>query len=479
MPTPSTAARPAKQEIVPAQPQMLAPAGDSDEMYAVVEKIAIIGDMGALRPEDRVRYYAQLCHSLGLNPLTRPFEYISLEGKLTLYAKRDAAEQLRVKRRVSVDRIERRLDEASSLYHVLCYGHDGTGRTDQAEGIVNVAGLKGEALANAYMKGETKAKRRFTLSICGLGMLDETEIADTQGAVIVTVDPDTGEVTEVTEGGLAEVRARSAARRGRIAARRLTGGNEQPTTGETGEGRVSASPSRTPAAAGRVAEGARSSGDPSAATTACPHPERQHVVKPEGVVCGACGELLAARDTEQPAARAEAGSAATPPARGRGRSARSDRDEAEQPPSDEAATAKAKAGTFAVASKRGIDHDGIHRLAAVTFTEPADRDQFSCSALVEAEWTALREAFERAPIGKSPEAVYPWVGQTAGRALGLPPDVLDDSKKLWTDNLDPLATALMGEPAGELSGAQWILFALLTEAGERPVAPSAVGGTDG
>ena len=32
------------------------------------------------------------------------------------------------------------------------------------------------ALANAIMKAETKAKRRVTLSICGLGMLDETEL---------------------------------------------------------------------------------------------------------------------------------------------------------------------------------------------------------------------------------------------------------------------------------------------------------------
>jgi len=34
----------------------------------------------------------------------------------------------------------------------------------------------GEARANLMMKAETKAKRRVTLSICGLGMLDETEV---------------------------------------------------------------------------------------------------------------------------------------------------------------------------------------------------------------------------------------------------------------------------------------------------------------
>jgi hypothetical protein len=52
------------------------------------------------------------------------------------------------------------------------------GRTDIAKGAVNIANLKGEALANALMKTETKAKRRATLSICGLGFLDETEVED-------------------------------------------------------------------------------------------------------------------------------------------------------------------------------------------------------------------------------------------------------------------------------------------------------------
>jgi hypothetical protein len=52
------------------------------------------------------------------------------------------------------------------------------GRTDIAKGAVAIANLKGEVLANAMMKAETKAKRRATLSLCGLGFLDETEVAD-------------------------------------------------------------------------------------------------------------------------------------------------------------------------------------------------------------------------------------------------------------------------------------------------------------
>jgi hypothetical protein len=50
------------------------------------------------------------------------------------------------------------------------------GRTDESTGAVPIKGVHGEALANAFLKAETKAKRRVTLSICGLGLLDETEL---------------------------------------------------------------------------------------------------------------------------------------------------------------------------------------------------------------------------------------------------------------------------------------------------------------
>ena len=55
-------------------------------------------------------------------------------------------------------------------------GQDKAGRTDVETGAVSVAGLSGDALANATMKAVTKAKRRLTLSICSVGVLDESEL---------------------------------------------------------------------------------------------------------------------------------------------------------------------------------------------------------------------------------------------------------------------------------------------------------------
>src|SRR5512139_3902696 len=72
-----------------------------NEMSAI-EAVVIGGDLSKLTPEQRVSYYLQVCNSLGLNPLTKPFDYITLNGRLTLYARKDCADQLRKINGVSV-----------------------------------------------------------------------------------------------------------------------------------------------------------------------------------------------------------------------------------------------------------------------------------------------------------------------------------------------------------------------------------------
>lgn len=139
-----------------------------------LERVLIGGDLARLSPEDRVSYYRTVCESLSLNPLTKPFEYISLNGKLVLYARRDATDQLRFRDRISIKIVSRELID--DVYVVTAAARTPDGREDESTGAVPVAGLKGEAKANAYLKCETKAKRRVTLSICGLGLLDESEV---------------------------------------------------------------------------------------------------------------------------------------------------------------------------------------------------------------------------------------------------------------------------------------------------------------
>ena len=153
-----------------------------------LEKVLIKGDLAALSPPQRVQYYTQVCESLGLNPLTKPFDYIVLNGKLTLYAKKDAAEQLRSINNVSITNLQ--VSNADGVCEVTATASLPNGRTDVDMGIVTTANLKGDNLANARLKAVTKAKRRVTLSICGLGFLDETEIETIHDARSVVVTPE-------------------------------------------------------------------------------------------------------------------------------------------------------------------------------------------------------------------------------------------------------------------------------------------------
>jgi hypothetical protein len=148
----------------------------SDVDLSAVENILIKGDLSGLNEGQRVKYLRTICESVGINPLTRPFEYIMLNGKLTLYARKDATDQLRRIHNVSIKIKDRKKE--GDMYTVCAEAITGSGRTDSAIGVISLGAMKGVDLANAMMKAETKAKRRVTLSICGLGFLDETEIED-------------------------------------------------------------------------------------------------------------------------------------------------------------------------------------------------------------------------------------------------------------------------------------------------------------
>ena len=152
----------------------------TQKAYDIMEAVIARGDLAKLSPQERGKLYGRVCASVGLNPYTRPFEYILLNNKLTLYARKDCTDQLRAIHGISVTDLNE--SEREGVFIVTAKVSNAAGRTDVSKGAVSVTGLKGELLANALMKAETKAKRRATLSICGLGFSDESEIGDIPGA---------------------------------------------------------------------------------------------------------------------------------------------------------------------------------------------------------------------------------------------------------------------------------------------------------
>lgn len=168
---PSTLKPPSALTVpVPPRPEL------DEDAAAIMERVLIVGDLADLTEEERVRYYKATCKSLGLNPLTRPFAYIVLQGKLTLYARRDCADQLRRINGISIEIVSKKITDDVLTVHVRAM--DKYGRVDEDIGAVDIYDLQGEKLSNAMMKCLTKAKRRVTLSISGLGFADESEVED-------------------------------------------------------------------------------------------------------------------------------------------------------------------------------------------------------------------------------------------------------------------------------------------------------------
>src|SRR5262245_59134799 len=116
----------------------------------VLASVLISGDLKDLQPLELIDYYQTLCHSLGLNPLSRPFELITLNNKKVFYATKNCTDQLRDRRHIDVQIVGRQRHD--DLYIVTARARLPNGRTDEDEGIVTLGRKQGDDLANAMMR---------------------------------------------------------------------------------------------------------------------------------------------------------------------------------------------------------------------------------------------------------------------------------------------------------------------------------------
>ena len=132
------------------------------------------GDCSRLSPAQKIAYYTARCEAAGLDPRAQPFAFVKLSGREVLYAQKAASDQLAAKHGVRMTIVSQTTEDGIRVVTVRAEAKDG--RVTEEIGALPVKGLSGEALSNAMMKCVTKAKRRAILSLCGLGMLDETEV---------------------------------------------------------------------------------------------------------------------------------------------------------------------------------------------------------------------------------------------------------------------------------------------------------------
>lgn len=169
-------------EVTQALTPITLPAVPSDDALI---KLFTSGDLIDLDPRQKGLYLKALCEKLGLNPLSKPFDILYLKGpdgktRAILYANRTASDQLREIHNIKSQVVYEGPLTLGTVVREDVYRVDlditKGDRTERAVGCVSIAGLSGEALSNAIMKCWTKAMRRGTLSIVGLGLPDESEI---------------------------------------------------------------------------------------------------------------------------------------------------------------------------------------------------------------------------------------------------------------------------------------------------------------
>lgn len=136
--------------------------------------LAVGGDCTRLTDPQKLQYLKARCDAAGLDPRAQPFAFLQLNGKLVLYALKAATDQLAARHGIIVEVVAQSTDGDCRVVTVRAKTRDG--RATDEIGAVDVAGMKGANLCNAMMKAVTKAKRRAILSLCGLGMMDETEL---------------------------------------------------------------------------------------------------------------------------------------------------------------------------------------------------------------------------------------------------------------------------------------------------------------
>ena len=165
-------------QAAPAQ-TTTAPAFDLDAALeeagrALLAVQAVGGDTTKLTAPHRQTLLEGLSRALGLNPLSQPVIFLKTQGREVLYVTKVGTDQIaaraRLKRR-TIQGPELRKIAGRDLVFCQVEVTAPDGRSETATATLPLSDV-----VNDLMKAETKAKRRATLSLVGLGLLAEDEL---------------------------------------------------------------------------------------------------------------------------------------------------------------------------------------------------------------------------------------------------------------------------------------------------------------
>jgi hypothetical protein len=139
------------------------------------------GDLSTLPEPEHDRVLVKMCAHYGLDPVLRPFCIIPAQGKKIWYATKTSTDMVASRDKLTRKFKERRIDKDLMICEIIMEITDGH-RIEEGTAVVTIGEfvrdpktgaigeqmMRGEALANAMMRCETKAKRRATLAWFGM-----------------------------------------------------------------------------------------------------------------------------------------------------------------------------------------------------------------------------------------------------------------------------------------------------------------------
>lgn len=157
---------------------------DVEDKHKMLVDLLTKGDFSDFTNEQKANYIIMLCNRLGIDPTSKPLSFIKFRDETgkereIIYATRDCTDQLRKIHAISITENNYKFEH--NLIIATATAVNGQGRTDKSHGVVSAIDRYGKplntlAMSNAIMKAETKAKRRVTLSLAGVGVTDESEL---------------------------------------------------------------------------------------------------------------------------------------------------------------------------------------------------------------------------------------------------------------------------------------------------------------
>ena len=170
---------------------------DTTGVPAAAVRAQLHSDWSKVTEDDKLRYAISICKALDIPTPLNPFKFINMKGKTVLYATKEAAELIAERNKISVNVVNKYLDKEQNIYVVEVRALMPHGRTFDNFAALSVAGLSGEARANAMMKTMSKAIRRVVFAAVGLSVMDEAELASSNdGGYAPSPEPETQPETE-------------------------------------------------------------------------------------------------------------------------------------------------------------------------------------------------------------------------------------------------------------------------------------------